>query len=595
MSGTFDPYHRWLGVSPKDQPPNHYRLLAIDSFESDREVIRDAAERQMSHVRNYQLGQYSDLSQRILNELAVAKACLLDPQKKAVYDQRLQQALASQVAQEATKEQIVPDRSSPRNEGVEPPPRSEPPQTMGLARTPMPRWLLPTALGGIVLAILGAVFGLSRSSVDAITDKLISRVNPNSHVSKEEIEDFKRRLGKSGSKLLEQKNAVFVGYYYIKAKHSNKYLEIQSASQDAGAQVQQGAFQGGDHQQWMLVMVENGYYFVFAKHSNKCIDVGFADKNDGAKVMQSGLNGGDNQLWKLLRTEDGYCHFFAKHSGKCLDVYYISMDDGAAVRQQHFVGGDNQTWKLQAVTASGTQKPTASSIYSNNESDASSAVTSGASMPKAASNRVRILIDVHQNYHDFYNAAKQHPNKDWLLGVVDQPLTVQALSVANILVVTHCGKPKTYTPEECRAVVDFVRAGGSLLIVGTAWVGITYEKYTEADYPPNQVGTQFGLLMKGSYAGNPAKFASHPITKGLATLNWSRDVGTVSSIDVSDGAKPIIYDSQQHVLCAVREFGKGRVCMMAWNHAMDGCGSGGHKYPEYQQFVQQVFLWLAQV
>ncbi len=92
-SGTFDPYHRWLGIPPKAQPANYYRLLAIDLFESDREVIRDAGEQRMAHVRTYQLGQYTDLSQRILNELAAAKACLLDPEEKAAYDQQLRQTI----------------------------------------------------------------------------------------------------------------------------------------------------------------------------------------------------------------------------------------------------------------------------------------------------------------------------------------------------------------------------------------------------------------------------------------------------------------------------------------------------------------------
>ena len=40
---TIDPYHKWLGISPKDQPPDHYRLLGIDRFESDPEVISSAA------------------------------------------------------------------------------------------------------------------------------------------------------------------------------------------------------------------------------------------------------------------------------------------------------------------------------------------------------------------------------------------------------------------------------------------------------------------------------------------------------------------------------------------------------------------------
>ena len=34
MAAAFDPYHRWLGISRNDQPPNHYRLLGLEMFES---------------------------------------------------------------------------------------------------------------------------------------------------------------------------------------------------------------------------------------------------------------------------------------------------------------------------------------------------------------------------------------------------------------------------------------------------------------------------------------------------------------------------------------------------------------------------------
>ena len=89
MSEAFDPYHRWLGIPPKDQPPHHYRLLGIDLFENDSEVIRDAAERQAAHVRTYQLGPHSAESQKILGEIAAAQGCLLNREKKAAYDARL--------------------------------------------------------------------------------------------------------------------------------------------------------------------------------------------------------------------------------------------------------------------------------------------------------------------------------------------------------------------------------------------------------------------------------------------------------------------------------------------------------------------------
>jgi hypothetical protein len=90
----FDPYHRWLGIPAEHQPPDHYRLLGLEPLESDPEVIRDAAERQMAHVRTYQLGPHSQESQKILNELGAAKACLLDPAKKGPYDRQWSEGAA---------------------------------------------------------------------------------------------------------------------------------------------------------------------------------------------------------------------------------------------------------------------------------------------------------------------------------------------------------------------------------------------------------------------------------------------------------------------------------------------------------------------
>ncbi len=86
MPQTFDPYHRWLGIPQEDQPPNHYRLIGVNLFESDADVIDSAVNRQMAHLRTFQGGPHAALSQRLLNELAKARVCLLDTTKKAAYD-----------------------------------------------------------------------------------------------------------------------------------------------------------------------------------------------------------------------------------------------------------------------------------------------------------------------------------------------------------------------------------------------------------------------------------------------------------------------------------------------------------------------------
>jgi len=91
----FDPYHKWLGIPRREQPPDHYRLLGISPFEDDPEVIQAAADRQMGHVRTYQTGRHADTSQRLLNELAAAAVCLLDREKKAAYDAQLRARLAA--------------------------------------------------------------------------------------------------------------------------------------------------------------------------------------------------------------------------------------------------------------------------------------------------------------------------------------------------------------------------------------------------------------------------------------------------------------------------------------------------------------------
>jgi hypothetical protein len=66
---VFDPYYKWLGIRPEHQPPDHYRLLGLERFESDRDVIQSAGERQTAHVQSYKIGPQSELSQKILNEI----------------------------------------------------------------------------------------------------------------------------------------------------------------------------------------------------------------------------------------------------------------------------------------------------------------------------------------------------------------------------------------------------------------------------------------------------------------------------------------------------------------------------------------------
>ena len=110
MGRAFDPYHKWLGIPPEEQPADYYRLLGIQTFEADPDVIQAAADQRMAHLRNYQTGQRADLSQRLLNEVAAARVGLLNPAKKAAYDKKLREKMqASQAAAQAAQQAAEPD------------------------------------------------------------------------------------------------------------------------------------------------------------------------------------------------------------------------------------------------------------------------------------------------------------------------------------------------------------------------------------------------------------------------------------------------------------------------------------------------------
>lgn len=86
---SFDPYHKWLGIPPEQQPPNHYRLLGIDLFEADPDVIDAAASQRVAYLKSVATGEHAHESQKLLGEIAAARRCLLRPETKTEYDARL--------------------------------------------------------------------------------------------------------------------------------------------------------------------------------------------------------------------------------------------------------------------------------------------------------------------------------------------------------------------------------------------------------------------------------------------------------------------------------------------------------------------------
>jgi hypothetical protein len=153
MSDSLDPYHLWLGIPPGEQPPTPYRLLGLRPFESDPEVIANAADRQTLHLRTFQLGEQSELSERLLNEVAAARVTLLDLAKKARYDEQLR-ARSERVMVAPVSAQPAPS-SKPALLGIpRPVPSTRLRSTPRRRRRWLPRWMVPAAVVVILAAAL---------------------------------------------------------------------------------------------------------------------------------------------------------------------------------------------------------------------------------------------------------------------------------------------------------------------------------------------------------------------------------------------------------------------------------------------------------
>lgn len=98
MSQAFDPYQVWLGIPLSEQPPNHYRLLGVPTWERDPMRIAQAAERRMQIVRAMARADRAELAEQIIGKIAAARATLLNPALRQHYDSLLATAPYPQAA-----------------------------------------------------------------------------------------------------------------------------------------------------------------------------------------------------------------------------------------------------------------------------------------------------------------------------------------------------------------------------------------------------------------------------------------------------------------------------------------------------------------
>src|SRR5690606_18657953 len=68
---------------------NLYQLVGVQLFERDFDVITNACDQRMTHLRTFTMSPHRDLAEQLLNEISAARVTLTNPRLKAGYDSNL--------------------------------------------------------------------------------------------------------------------------------------------------------------------------------------------------------------------------------------------------------------------------------------------------------------------------------------------------------------------------------------------------------------------------------------------------------------------------------------------------------------------------
>lgn len=142
-AAEFDPYQDWLGIPPQAQPPNHYRLLGLQPFEADEEVIEAAASRLIAFCEQNTQGPHAADARRIVVEIAAARLCLLDRNTRQAYDTQLRSRAAAKSAAKTPVGRIGKQAARPQATGVRRPVPPPAPRQANSPERPSPRQSAP--------------------------------------------------------------------------------------------------------------------------------------------------------------------------------------------------------------------------------------------------------------------------------------------------------------------------------------------------------------------------------------------------------------------------------------------------------------------
>ena len=136
----------------------------------------------------------------------------------------------------------------------------------------------------------------------------------------------------------------------IVAVGSRLCIELAQPSAREGVRIQQGEC-GDSRGDWDVTDLGNSEFAIVNRATGRVLDVEGASQEDGANVQQWTWNQSGAQRWRLETRAIGSYQVVNVGSGKCLDVEGRSTTPGTRISQYRCNGGENQLFRLERSAA----------------------------------------------------------------------------------------------------------------------------------------------------------------------------------------------------------------------------------------------------
>lgn len=147
------------------------------------------------------------------------------------------------------------------------------------------------------------------------------------------------------------------GWYYLRARHSRKVLDVSTGSTANGANVHQWTKNNTANQQWFIKKLADGAYSLEANHSNKFLEAAGNGTTRGTNIQQWAWTGTNSQRWAFELVDDGYFLLRNIHNNLYTDVSGASTDNQANIHLWTKHGRNNQQWEIIPVDGPAVTAP----------------------------------------------------------------------------------------------------------------------------------------------------------------------------------------------------------------------------------------------